>query len=114
MSLGEGSRRHGGQPLMRCEQLHEALEHFAVIGEVGFLQHHGCRCLDHLFGVAGLVIVGCGGKGDEKSRFARGGKFGDSGGSAARHDEISLGEACGHVVQKSADLPSEGSAPLFL
>ena len=61
---------------MGCEELNEAIEHLAVIGEVGLLQHHGRSGLDHLFGVARLVVVCRGCKGNEQRRFSRGRELG--------------------------------------
>ena len=72
------------------------------------VQHDGGAGLDHLLGVALLMIVGGGGEGNQQGRLAGGGELGHGGCAAAGHDQVRLREAGGHVVEKWLDLPARG------
>ena len=78
--------------------------YFASRGTLGE-QSRG-PCIHHDFGVAGLVVVGGGGKRNQQRGLSSGGKFGHSRRSTARHHEVGLGEPCRHVVEKRLDLPA--------
>jgi len=68
--------------------------------------------LTNLFGVALLVIVGGGGKGDQQGRLAGGSQFCHRGRAAAGHHQVGAGKASGHVVKKRPHLPAIGVAPV--
>src|SRR5579862_5306834 len=64
--------------------------------------------MDHDLRVPRLMIVGSSRKWNQQRRLARGGKFSDRGRAAARHDQMRMSEAGGHVVQKRLHLPACG------
>ena len=51
-------------------------------------------------------------KGTKQAGLAGGSQLGHRGGAAARHHQVGLGEAGGHVVEEGRDLQRAGSAPV--
>ena len=88
------------------EQAGEGGQQLAGNVQVCLVEQHSRAGLDHLLGVAALVVVGGGGKGNQQGGLAGGGQFGHRGCAAAGHDQRGLGKAGGHIVEEWADLPA--------
>jgi hypothetical protein len=76
--------------------------------EACFEQHGGGSLICQDFGVFALVVVGGQGERHQQRRLAGGAELGDGAGAGAGEDQIGLGEACRHVIEKRADLPPGG------
>ena len=74
--------------------------------EIGLIEQKSRAGLDHLLGVAALVVVGGGGKGNQQGRLTGGGQFGHRRCAAAGHDQAGLCELSGHIVNKRLHIPT--------
>lgn len=82
---------HGGEALRVGKQGVQGGEQ-AFGGEIALRQEICGTDADDGFGVAGLMVVGGLGEGDEEGGAARGAEFGDGAGTGAAEDEVGFGD----------------------
>jgi len=112
VGLGAGGGGHGGQARWVGEQAGERFEQLAGNGQVGFLEHDGGAGIDHFFGVALLVIVGGGGKGNEQAGFPAAASSATEDAPLRAMTKLARAKQSGMSSRKGRTVQRSGSAPV--
>ncbi len=112
VGLGAGSGGHGSEASRGGEQSGQRFLQSAGDVQVFLFKHDRRAGFEHGLGIALLVVVGGGGKGDKQAGLSGGGQFGYRGGSAAGQDQVGLGKTAGMSSRKGSTRQRAGSAPV--